>query len=356
MKEIVFIHLLNNFSGSPRVLATVICAMSGKYKIDLITSQTDGFLSGIEGIKYINNYYKWTNSKFVTLFLFVISQFVLFFKVLFYKKQNTVFYINTIMPAGAALACKISGKEMIYHIHEDMFQKKSFYPLLKTVYAKCNTKTIFVSKYLQNITATAKKNCVIYNCLDDDFVVQRDLYFASVEKKEKNTILLVSSLRKYKGVDEFVELAKMLSGYQFEMVLSATNDEIKQYFQTKLPENLTIYPLQNNLHPFYQRTRVLLQLSHPDEWIETFGLTILEAIAYGVPAIVPNVGGPIELIEDELNGYTANPLDVEFIKQQIILLMENECVYQKFSGNALQKSQQFDKEKMTTEIEKYILE
>jgi len=227
--------------------------------------------------------------------------------------------------------------------------------MLKTVYQKCNEKTIFVSKYLQDITVGAKNSYVIYNCLDDDFISQRN--FDLTEKNEKNTILFVGSLRKYKGVDEFVALAKSLSEHPFEMVLSATNDEIERYFEkTELPENLTIYPLQSDLHPFYQRAKLLLQLSHPDKNIETFGLTILEAMAYGIPAIVPNVGGPIELIDNEINGFTVNPFDIEFIREKITLLLENKEIYQNFSDKALQKSTQFDKEKMIPEIEKYILE
>ncbi|GHT60112.1 hypothetical protein FACS18945_6250 [Bacteroidia bacterium] len=52
IKKIVFIHSLNNFSGSPKVLATIVRALVGKYEIDLVTSKTQGFLSDIEGIKY----------------------------------------------------------------------------------------------------------------------------------------------------------------------------------------------------------------------------------------------------------------------------------------------------------------
>jgi len=356
MKKIVFIHLLNNFSGSPKVLSTIIRSLSEKYEIDLLTSQSAGFLSDIEKVNYKNNFYKWTNSKLTTAFWFFVSQIVIFFKILFYRKENTIFYVNTIMPAGAVLACKISEKKMIWHIHEDMNRESLLYRLLKKNYAKYNEKTIFVSQYLQEITENTKESAVIYNCLDDDFIRQRDLYFSLPEKEEKNTILFVGSLRKYKGIDEFTKLAGFLPDYRFEMVLSASDDEIKQYFKSELPENLTIFPLQSNLHTFYQRAKLLLQLSHPDECIETFGMTILEAIAYGVPAIVPNVGGVIELIDNEKNGFTVNPLDIEFVKEKIILLMQNGKIYQNFAENALQKSKQFDKEKMITEIEKYISE
>jgi glycosyltransferase involved in cell wall biosynthesis len=119
-------------------------------------------------------------------------------------------------------------------------------------------------------------------------------------------------------------------------------------------DNLTVYPAQNNLHPFYQRAMLLLQLSHPESCVETFGLTILEAMAYGVPAIVPNVGGPVELIENGINGYTINPHDLDLITLKIKDFMEDRQLYEHFSAEALRKSHIFSESQMIDSIEQYI--
>ena len=351
--RIVFIHSLNNFSGSPKVLATIIRALSNKYEVSLITSKTSGFLSDMPKVKYINNYYKWTNNKVLTLILLVTSQIVVFFKILLYTKKDTIFYVNTIIPASASLACKISGKKMVYHVHENMNKQSLLYIYLKFIYDNCNIKSIFVSQYLQDITTEKKNSCVIYNCLDDEFKNKSELYTNS----KKETILLIASLRKYKGINEFVLLANLLPNYTFEMVLSSSESEIEHYFmQTDIPSNLTLYSLQNDLHPFYQRAKLLLQLSHPNEWIESFGLTIIEAMAYSIPVIAPNVGGPVEIITNNIDGFTVNPLELEVVKQKIQFLMEDNSTYQRFSRNALQKSKQFKEEEMISKIEKYILQ
>lgn len=356
VRKIVFIHNLNNFSGSPKVLLTIIKSLSAKYDIDLISSNGNGFLSDIEGVNYINNYYKWSDNKKITSFRFFISQIIVFFKVLLYKKSNTLFYINTIMPASAALACRIGRKNMIYHVHENMHRGSLLYSFLKLFYQLCNTKTIFVSKYLQQQTQGVKSSCVIYNCLDKDFIESRDNYFSSDCSAAAESILFVSSLKSFKGVDEFVVLAQKLPEYRFEMVLSATVEEINQYFASVcIPLNLKIFPLQKNLHSFYQRARILLQLSHPNKWVETFGLTILEAMSYAVPCIVPNVGGPLELVDNGINGYVVNPLDIDTVILQINSLMSNDAKHKKFSEESLLKSAQFDLNLMTKQIEQYIL-
>jgi glycosyltransferase involved in cell wall biosynthesis len=87
-------------------------------------------------------------------------------------------------------------------------------------------------------------------------------------------------------------------------VVNATEKEIQEYFKGKeIPKQLIIYPTQTDTHPFYQEASVILNLSHPDLWVETFGLTILEGMRYGLPAIVAPVGGVTELVEDNKNGF-----------------------------------------------------
>ena len=53
MLRIVCFHLYNDYSGSPKVFSQVIEGLLQKgYKVDLYTSNTEGFLSNIEGVDY----------------------------------------------------------------------------------------------------------------------------------------------------------------------------------------------------------------------------------------------------------------------------------------------------------------
>ena len=56
MKKIIFIHLLNDYSGSPKVLSQVVnIAKKNGYEFELYTGKSEnGFLSGLAS-KY--NYY-----------------------------------------------------------------------------------------------------------------------------------------------------------------------------------------------------------------------------------------------------------------------------------------------------------
>lgn len=353
--KIVFITFLNDFSGSPNVLSVVAKQfIKRNYDVEIITNKSEGFLSDIIGAKYNYVNYKWSKNNISVLLYWIFVQIELFFKILFFKRKNTVFYINTITPIGASWACKITGKKMVYQVHENMQQDKFFYKIYRWTYKHCNVKSIFVSKYLESLSVNCRHSKIIYNSLDPAFSDTAKKYLLT-ENVKKDKILIVASLRRFKGVYEFIELAKCLPEYQFVMVLNASEQEVRAFStETNAPLNVEIHAVQKNLHPFYQQTKLLLSLSHPNEWVETFGLTILEAMVYGIPAIVPNVGGPVELVEDGVNGFSIDPMNGALLVEKVKLLMSDEKVYMNFSAKALEKSSYFGLEKMITNIEKYI--
>jgi glycosyltransferase involved in cell wall biosynthesis len=355
-KNIVFIHSLNNFSGSPNVLSLVIRGFVARgYQTELITSRGEGFLSGLKGVQIRYTCYRWSDNKALTAFYLLLSQLQTFFMVLFMSKTDNLFYINTIVPVGAVWACYLTGKRIVYHVHENMQQPKLGYRIFRWTYKRCNRKNIFVSHYLKSTALNCRDAVVVYNALHSDFVseAQEDLL---LNKNERRDILMVASPRRFKGIFEFAELARILPQFSFELVLSATEAEVSAFTnEAKVPANLIVYPVQSDMHPFYRRAKLILQLSHPEAWIETFGLTILEAMYYGIPAIVPNVGGPKELVTDGKNGYLVNPHNLKEIISKIEKLMPDEQIYAAFSENALAKSKQFSEEKMIDEIERYLL-
>ena len=352
MKKIVCVHLLNNYSGSPKVLKQIINSFISKgYQVDLITNKSEGFLSNINGVKYIYISYQWKSSKFLTLPFLIFAQIQLFFLILI-SSSNNLFYINTITPIGALLACNFSRKQVICHVHEKYVKLNLFNNICEYIYKKTSCFSIFVSKYLQTCYLNKQKNSkVIYNSLE--------LKFCNVATKhlknrisQPTKILMICSLRKFKGVFEFIKLSSMLPQYNFELVVSSSKEEVDLFKQNNsLGSNIRIFEKQSNLHPFYQRARLLLNLSDQNLWVETFGLTILEAMTYGIPSIVPKVGGPIELVSDNYNGYLVSSGELLILKNKINMLMKEEKLYQIFSNNAILRSKKFDNDLMMEEID-----
>ena len=356
-QKIVFFHLLNNFTGSPKVLSQVIKGFLEKgYEIDLITNKTEGFLSNIEGVNYKYIAYNWNKNKIITLFNFIWAQIHLFCISIFkYRHKNAVFYINTLLPFGAAIGGKFLKKEVIYHVHEYYLTKGLLPRIYMFAFIKCAKKAIFVSNYVRANYITKIDSVVIYNTLDVEFEIKANKS-QKLPLKEQKTILMISSLKFFKGIYQFIKLSAICPNFQFELVLSCSSTELQSFYTlNKTPSNLQIHSCQQDLHEFYQRAHICLNLSLPNLWIETFGLTILEAMAYGVPSIVPPVGGPTELINNNSNGFYVDSRDINLLKNKIDILLEDNELYIKFSENALLKSKQFSYKNMICSIEEYLI-
>ncbi len=168
---------------------------------------------------------------------------------------------------------------------------------------------------------------------------------------------MLCSLKKYKGPDQFVALAQALPQQRFELVLNASEEDIKQYFEnTSLPDNLQCFPRQSNVHPFYQRAHLVLNLSHPEEWIETFGMTILEAMHYALPCIGPNIGGPAEIIHHRKEGFLIDQRDQAALKSAILQLAIDEKLYHKFALAAQARAKDFSSHALIDQVETLLIE
>jgi glycosyltransferase involved in cell wall biosynthesis len=155
-------------------------------------------------------------------------------------------------------------------------------------------------------------------------------------------ILMVSSLKKYKGIDIFVSLARKCPEYSFVLILSSAIDNIKKYFSCiDLPNNLQLLPQQNNLIHYYADSSIVLNLTIPNLCIESFGMTLLEGFYLGTPCIAPAFGGPKEIVVDGKNGFLVNPEDETAVIRAVNTIMQSEIYYAEFAENALQSIKQF---------------
>lgn len=341
--KIYAFHLLNDYSGSPKVLMQLVNGWVKKgINVTVVTaSGCKGFLSGLQGAGYINFWYAFAKNPFLRLLNFIISQVHLFFKLFFKIKKEDIIYINTVLPFGAALLGKLKGCRVIYHIHETSVKPKILKKFLFGVVNTCSHDAIFVSDFLLHEEKHLKaKKHILYNAIEDSFLEEG---FKAGETYTKNrNVLMICSLKEYKGVYEFMQLANSLKNYNFILVVNASKTEIDNFFNnTQLPGNLTVFPTQTDTHPFYRWADIVVNLSRRDEWVETFGLTILEGMAYGLPAIVPVVGGITELVDEGQNGYHIDCRELNSLSGKIQHLLESTSLFEAMRKHAQQKVLQF---------------
>lgn len=161
--------------------------------------------------------------------------FLLAFRWLFQK--DVVFYINTLLPVGPALAGRLMGKRVVYHYHENAFVKGAFYKTLAFLMQKLAHEIICVSAYQASFLQRKKGVTVIPNALPKEFT---DRLHPNPETAfERKTVLMLSSLKEYKGTREFIELAEKLPQYKFVLVINDSEENINNYLAANKLHDLT---------------------------------------------------------------------------------------------------------------------
>ena len=359
MKHIVCFHLFNDYSGSPKVLKMVLEGMLRKgYQVDLVSSK-GGVLDELTVYKNLHKHtypYRFSNNPAMTMLRYCAIQlytFLLAFRWLFQK--DVVFYINTLLPVGPALAGRLMGKRVVYHYHENAFVKGAFYKTLAFFMQKLAHEIICVSAYQASFLQRKKGVTVIPNALPKEFTDR--LHPNPDAAFERKTVLMLSSLKEYKGTREFIELAEKLPQYKFVLVINDIEGVVDKYLESNNligGANLTIYSRQVDVTSFYNTATIVIVLTNPRQAVETFGLTALEAMSAGLPVIVPTKGGIAELVEDGNNGYKIDVQELDTIGKHICVLLDNEELYIRVANNALQFSADFDSGRTVTKLTQII--
>lgn len=356
MKEKInphFFHFLNDRSGSPRVLAQVIEGFLEKgITCHLHTSKHDGFLSDLTSVQKNPLPYDYNSSKLILLMIFLWNQLICFKRVLFIREKNSLVYVNTILPAGAIIAGWFRGFPVINHVHETSIKPKALKWLLMTCSKNFSSKLISVSHFLADEESLPmEKTSVIYNALPKGYLEQKTSLSKQKAPDAKFRILMLCSLKDYKGIPEFLAIAKASPQFDYELVINAQQEQVNEYLKDKeQTTNVQIWSSQKNVSRFYERADLVLNLSRPDQWVETFGLTAIEAMAYGLPVIVPPVGGIAEVVRNEVEGFQIDCRNIVDLLAAIELLANDKQKYRGFSFRSSARAQDFNLPKLKANV------
>lgn len=355
MKKIVCFHLLNDFSGSPKVLKMVLEGLLKRgLTLDLVTTR-GGVLDALAenpACRMHSYRYSFSTRPIVEILRYGWIQFYTFclaFRWLFAK--DVMFYINTLLPVGPALAGKLMGKRVVYHYHENADAKSGIYRVLCSMMQRLADEIICVSEYQRSFLKRKEGVHVVPNSLPEEFVAK---LHPDVEAAfDRKNVLMIGSLKAYKSVKEFVALANQLPQYQFTLVFNDELPAIDKFLaeqKLKKGDNLHIVPRQQDVTSFYNQASVVLNLTNREMAIETFGLTALEAMSAALPVIVPTVGGIAEMVEDGVNGYKIDVQELDKIAEKIQEILTNKELYCLLSQNALKHSKGYNAEFMIEKI------
>lgn len=136
--------------------------------------------------------------------------------------------------------------------------------------------------------------------------------------KDKNTILYVGRLERYKGVQHIIRALPYLENYKLVIVGKGPYEDELRKLAFSIDVNSRIEWLKDlsreELLEQYKSAGVFVFLSS----FEAFGITVAEALASGTPCIVAEKGALKEFIADRICFGLRNPENVNELAENII--------------------------------------
>lgn len=150
-----------------------------------------------------------------------------------------------------------------------------------------------------------------------------------------NLFVCLNRLEVAKGVECIVDAANLvnLKGYNFNIEIYGEGLEkenlINKMNSYNLQEKINILSRNIDVDSIYNKCCAVLQPSH----YESFGRTLIEALAHKRPIIAANTADPVGIIQDGINGFHINKDDYVALAKYMIQILEDK-EYAKNMGEA----------------------
>ncbi|MBB5173576.1 N-acetyl-alpha-D-glucosaminyl L-malate synthase BshA [Texcoconibacillus texcoconensis] len=209
----------------------------------------------------------------------------------------------------------------------------------------------------QELLQTSKPIETVYNFVDQRLYYPKQVDGLKAEygiSEHQRVVVHVSNFRRVKRVTDVIDAFRLVREKEDAVLLligegpdlPVVDEKVKQYGLEDV-----VYFLGNQ-----KRINELLSMSDV-KWLlsekESFGLTILEAMACRLPVIGTDIGGIPEVIEDDENGYIVPLGDTRQVAEKTLSLFQDEEKRQEMGRKAeLRTATVFAQEEIVAQYER----
>lgn len=204
-----------------------------------------------------------------------------------------------------------------------------------------------LSKYLNSFNKIFVPSKIIgnelreYEGLNNDyivspFIIEEVPYNFNLKNEKAKSFGVIARLSPEKNQDLLIKVLKIIvkSNPYTQLVLIGKGPEEARYRslvqELDLTNNVQFIPEFNEITEIIDKIDIFVLISD----VEGMPLTLIEALYYGKPVIVNDVGSTSELVENNFNGFLIDKDDLQSIAAKILLIMDNLNIFREFSINS----------------------
>lgn len=206
------------------------------------------------------------------------------------------------------------------------------------------------------LVETNKEIETVYNFVDERVYYRRERQYLKRQigiQEDEKVIIHISNFRHVKRVPDVIEAFALIQReIKAKLLLVGDGPEstiVSRMVKEKgLQDRVLFLGKQENIEEVLSISDLFLLLSEK----ESFGLTLLEAMACQVPCIGTNIGGIPEVVEDGVTGFICELGDVKAVAEKAIQILSNEELYSRISDQAYMRTKEvFHSEKIVEQYE-----
>lgn len=280
-------------------------------------------------------------------------------------RKIDLIYSNTVTVADGALLARLLGLPHVWHLREAVDGNRDLdfpwpMPALPAFILKHSRRVIVNSDALrQRLFGDSRPESVrvIWNGVDLDAMgVESAAPLPTDIPPQARLTGICGRLGKNKGIDAYLQaVAHLGAGFDdvHHLVIgSGATEQVAMFHslaaQLGIRERVHFLGFRDDAPALLGRLAVMVSASRR----ESFGRTLVEAMAQGVPVVATRSGGPEEIIEDGKSGFLVDVGDAEAIAERMARLLSDPALAAAFgAAGRLRAHEHFDVQRMAANVQ-----
>lgn len=254
----------------------------------------------------------------------------------------------------------LRGKKIVLSTHGGIFHTKVF-TLVKNVYF--TTLARIAGRYVDQVIAVSNQDKIFMEKIMDKKkikIIKNGIDWKGLSKIKRNgngsTLLFMGRIATNKKIERILHIVKKLQEFLPEVQLIVVGEDWGELNHLKLlAKKLEIGkavkftgPLETGkLRKIFATSDLFLLASD----YEGFGISVIEAMAAGIPVVVNDIESMRELVKNGKNGFRTDFTDYEKTSKLIAKILQNKKLMGELSTNGRNYARQFDWEVVAKKLE-----